>query len=440
MTEGYEETWLVRVRAQVMCRDEATGGWLALGGGGLANVCVGKRKVDRAAQGAQDGDEASASTSAPAQLPRHSPDGFAPPPREKYEYFIHGVRISDDTEVLSCTIKKDFQYNKVMPTFHHWVTDDKRYGLTFQTAADARAFDRGVRTAIEELLQGLGGAWPCLHAYKVDKPEEEKERDKEREKEREREEDEEGNIFECLNLPSESRSSSEGSSAARERRLEDINQTPILSAITLPRHSPRSSLKRYGGSGEGERMGAEDGSSDHCAYVQLSAHHEYTYPQVPGSGSPNTKPPLMRKDSGSMKKRAVTAFSDPPPLPDKKPIRTEQFQARLKCRHCHEWYLESANRPGACEFSPDRCRSCVDTVTCIKCAQCLLYHCMSDSEGDYNQRPCACDEVTHNCAKRWLGLALLSILVPCLCCYAPLKCMHRAARAAHLAGGSHSPQ
>lgn len=41
-----------------------------------------------------------------------------------------------------------------MPTFHHWVTDEKRFGLTFQTAADARAFDKGVRTAIEDLLDG----------------------------------------------------------------------------------------------------------------------------------------------------------------------------------------------------------------------------------------------------------------------------------------------
>lgn len=56
--------------------------------------------------------------------------------------------------VLSCTIKKDFQYNKVMPTFHHWRTGEKKFGLTFQTAADARAFDKGVRTAVEELLEG----------------------------------------------------------------------------------------------------------------------------------------------------------------------------------------------------------------------------------------------------------------------------------------------
>lgn len=42
-----------------------------------------------------------------------------------------------------------------MPTFHHWHTGECRYGLTFQTAADARAFDRGVRIAIEELFDGI---------------------------------------------------------------------------------------------------------------------------------------------------------------------------------------------------------------------------------------------------------------------------------------------
>jgi sprouty-related EVH1 domain-containing protein len=35
----------VRVRAQVMLRDDSTGGWVPMGGGGLANVSVRKRKV-----------------------------------------------------------------------------------------------------------------------------------------------------------------------------------------------------------------------------------------------------------------------------------------------------------------------------------------------------------------------------------------------------------
>ena len=41
-----------------------------------------------------------------------------------------------------------------MPTFHHWKTGNKKFGLTFQTAADARAFDKCVRLAIQDLLDG----------------------------------------------------------------------------------------------------------------------------------------------------------------------------------------------------------------------------------------------------------------------------------------------
>ena len=36
---------VVRVRAQVMMRDDSTGGWVPMGGGGLSNVSVRKRKI-----------------------------------------------------------------------------------------------------------------------------------------------------------------------------------------------------------------------------------------------------------------------------------------------------------------------------------------------------------------------------------------------------------
>merc|ERR1719510_605277 len=117
---------LVRVRAQVMMREDSTGGWVPLGGGGLSHVAVRKRKV------------------------HHEDD-----PPCKHEYLIYGKRINDQKVVMSCTIKKDFQYNRVMPTFHHWKTGNLKYGLTFQTAADARAFDKAVKIAVDDLLSGL---------------------------------------------------------------------------------------------------------------------------------------------------------------------------------------------------------------------------------------------------------------------------------------------
>lgn len=42
-----------------------------------------------------------------------------------------------------------------MPTFHHWRAGKQRNGLTFQTAADARAFDKGIIRAYDELIDGL---------------------------------------------------------------------------------------------------------------------------------------------------------------------------------------------------------------------------------------------------------------------------------------------
>jgi sprouty-related EVH1 domain-containing protein len=56
--------------------------------------------------------------------------------------------------VLECMLKKDLIYNKVTPTFHHWNIDDKKFGLTFLSPADTRAFGRGIRRAIEDIAQG----------------------------------------------------------------------------------------------------------------------------------------------------------------------------------------------------------------------------------------------------------------------------------------------
>ena len=56
--------------------------------------------------------------------------------------------------MLQCDIKKDIRYTKPNPKFHHWLIDDKRFGLTFERYDDARAFDRGVRKAVADLTEG----------------------------------------------------------------------------------------------------------------------------------------------------------------------------------------------------------------------------------------------------------------------------------------------
>lgn len=68
--------------------------------------------------------------------------------------------------VLECFVKKDLVYTKANPTFHHWKVDNRKFGLTFQSPADARAFDRGVRKAIEDLIEGSLGVDGHFHPWK----------------------------------------------------------------------------------------------------------------------------------------------------------------------------------------------------------------------------------------------------------------------------------
>ena len=112
---------ICKVRAQVMARDEYTGGWLPLPirGGSLCTVML--------CRGQSSG-------------------GLM------CEYYIIGKRIEDSKDILNCCIKRDFIYNKVMPTFHHWQTNDSKFGLTFVTATEARLFDRSIREAFSNMF------------------------------------------------------------------------------------------------------------------------------------------------------------------------------------------------------------------------------------------------------------------------------------------------
>jgi len=79
----YSGKYLVRVRAQVMMRDDSTGGWLPMGGGGLSNVSVRKRAITC------DRDES------------------------KHEYLIFGKRISDQSVSVCCNHKSVIVFTNV---------------------------------------------------------------------------------------------------------------------------------------------------------------------------------------------------------------------------------------------------------------------------------------------------------------------------------------
>ncbi|XP_052896211.1 sprouty-related, EVH1 domain-containing protein 2 isoform X4 [Anopheles moucheti] len=392
MTEAYEDDFLVRVRAQVMARDESTEGWLPLQGGGLANVSIRKR----------------------ARLP---PDGGG------HEYIIYGQRISDQTVILSCVINRDLQYFKVMPTFHHWRAGKQRNGLTFQTAADARAFDKGIIRAYDDLID-VG----------------------------------EDDVFMTLDLPiepSESRSNSEGSgshqSVDKQSQQQQQQQQSSIQYISGDKPSPLISSNK-----PGDEKVTPLVPGDNYSYVQITDQpcdiklkynfyhlkvHDYNYPVI-------EEPPIggsliggRRDSTSSLKKRnaldaaANTGDTSIPPMMKEGTL----IKTRLRCRYCQEFYNDEWNHKGSCDYAPDCFRTAIENVSGMPCARCMLYHCMKDSEGETAAHPCLCTGES-GCTKRWIGLALLSLLVPCLWCYPPLRACHWIGVSCRLCGGKHKPQ
>lgn len=176
------------------------------------------------------------------------------------------------------------------------------------------------------------------------------------------------------------------------------------------------------------------GGSDSYSYVQLTPAHDYIYPV-----EDQQKPTLMRRDSGSsLKKMTLGQELNPlhqqPPLPLK--AKSMKSKIQFRCRYCHELYNENQNPRGACEYAPDIVKSAIDSITCIECAQCIAYHCASDAEGDFAQHPCDCS-YDENCTRRWFCLTFLSILVPCLWLYPPLKICHWCGIKCGMCGGKH---
>ncbi|XP_052896203.1 sprouty-related, EVH1 domain-containing protein 1 isoform X3 [Anopheles moucheti] len=413
MTEAYEDDFLVRVRAQVMARDESTEGWLPLQGGGLANVSIRKR----------------------ARLP---PDGGG------HEYIIYGQRISDQTVILSCVINRDLQYFKVMPTFHHWRAGKQRNGLTFQTAADARAFDKGIIRAYDDLIDGMAdGTTPnaspaapdsdvlLLRAVTSDVDDDDDDTVGE------------DDVFMTLDLPiepSESRSNSEGSgshqSVDKQSQQQQQQQQSSIQYISGDKPSPLISSNK-----PGDEKVTPLVPGDNYSYVQITDVHDYNYPVI-------EEPPIggsliggRRDSTSSLKKRnaldaaANTGDTSIPPMMKEGTL----IKTRLRCRYCQEFYNDEWNHKGSCDYAPDCFRTAIENVSGMPCARCMLYHCMKDSEGETAAHPCLCTGES-GCTKRWIGLALLSLLVPCLWCYPPLRACHWIGVSCRLCGGKHKPQ
>ncbi|KAL4641411.1 sprouty-related, EVH1 domain-containing protein 2-like [Arapaima gigas] len=400
-----DDSYIVRVKAVVMTRDDSSGGWLAQEGGGLSRVGICKVF--------------------PTKAPGHS------------DFLIHGERLRDKQVILECLLKKDLVYTKATPTFHHWKVDDRKCGLTFQSPADARAFDRGVRRAIEDLTDGSTTSSSTVQN-----------------------ETELGDDDVFTNATDSSSNSSQkkessmpslGSSHFYEPgryrcllgHLPDQHRPlehyfPNQPLPRFPRHvkdeeeeevvriNPReqrwftTGYEDYRQTTPRERSVWPEEADAYVHFAKGECHkHDYSYPYGPDCG----RPPLKAHVDGG------TVGTQPQAL-------GKADGGRSRCIYCRDMFDREANRRGRCPDAPDPVRVFIRRASCMWCADSLLYHCLSDPEGDYSD-PCSCEPGDERFCLRWMALLGLSLLVPCMCCYLPMRACHRAAVACHCCGGKH---
>ncbi|KAB0343355.1 hypothetical protein FD754_020281 [Muntiacus muntjak] len=135
-------------------------------------------------------------------------------------------------------------------------------------------------------------------------------------------------------------------------------------------------------------------------------------------------------------KDSVVFKTQPSSLKFKKSKRRKEDGERSRCVYCQERFNHEENGRGKCQDAPDPIKRCIYQVSCMLCAESMLYHCMSDSEGDFSD-PCSCDTSDDKFCLRWLALVALSFIVPCMCCYVPLRMCHRCGEACGCCGGKH---
>uniref|UniRef100_A0AAY4ARM3 Sprouty related EVH1 domain containing 1 n=1 Tax=Denticeps clupeoides TaxID=299321 RepID=A0AAY4ARM3_9TELE len=392
-----------RVRAVVMTRDDSSGGWLPLGGGGLS--CVTVRKVGR---------------------PEDGGNGVGA------DFLIQGERLKDKSVVLECNIKRDLVYNKVNPIFHHWRIDNKKFGLTFQSPADARAFDRGIRRALEDIKQG------CTVYSDSDGPED--------------------SLQATLEPPSictpmKEPFSPHGGLVSTEPfhscyvRTHPFDEFPSNNRRYLPPQVTSSPTRRVSFQLEEEEIVRINPRKDvligrgyedyrHPVWKHGPEREDFDFPGRKKCEFPFTDGPDHHCALGGVGKDSIKTQQPSPLLKPKKSRRRREDGERSRCIYCREMFNHEDNRRGQCQDAPDPIKQCIYKVSCMQVAESMLYHCMSDSEGDFSD-PCSCDTSDEHFCLRWLALVALSFIVPCMCCYLPLRLCHHCGEACHCCGGKH---
>lgn len=327
-------------------------------------------------------------------------------------------------------------YNKVNPIFHHWSLGDCKFGLTFQSPAEADEFQKSLLAALAALSRGSltpsssssssspsqdTAETPCPLTSHVDS--------------------DSSSSHSRQETPPTAPIATVESAAAfplatppQRRRSSAQSYPPLLPFTGIP--EPSESLAGAGSQGWGSR-GYEDYRRSGPPPPPLALSTCVVRFAKTGAlrgaalGPPVSLPAPLTEAAPP----APPARPPPGPGPTPAPAKASpEAEEAARCVHCRALFRRRADgRGGRCAEAPDPGRLLVRRLSCLWCAESLLYHCLSDAEGDFSD-PCACEPGHPRPAARWAALAALSLAVPCLCCYAPLRACHWVAARCGCAG------
>lgn len=209
-----------------------------------------------------------------------------------------------------------------------------------------------------------------------------------------------------------------------------------------------------GGSVDGQRLSKDD-LSRQIDEESSSSPHNYEYPSIVPQATSEWPPPNRHTSVTSSSSPAAAVIVDPIMLPRRKDRKRRRGRrpdphsrsgssggmgggVRARCVYCQELFVVAENHRGACPDAPDDCAACVERATCLCAARALLYHCATDDDGSYGPVCGGIGEPTVSTKtqstgdrrrrrRKWILLCLLSIVLPCLCCYPALAACHSCA-------------
>ncbi|CDW54368.1 WH1 and Sprouty domain containing protein [Trichuris trichiura] len=454
---------LTSVRAQIMCWDEKYSGWFPMEGGGLSDICIKQRCYYNYSP-----EKSGPSTEAPmVAYGRMSASNL------KYEYVMFGRRVEDGKVLMQFVLVEDVNFCQVMPTFQSWQIGCFKFGLKFLIGSEASKFRSRLQKVVDHLCRqsksSSGESYPDA-------------------------EDLEDDVFMPVELPANCCDSS--SEAMAQQCCSYCAKWPISNcttasrAATTLRQSPSVGMLSQGKWVTNRKSVCVEGSSS-SSVVLMGAKHAYRNSvaavSVQSSKSADKcRLPLKRryflrffdrsssdqnlhnKGATDKRKRASCAelccastscyapcqsilvdLSVPRPfLAKRESLASSKMSAcglqpllvghsksqsslkdivrREQCQHCMCFYSVDQNRPGSCPEAPGPFESLIKKVSCLWCFNTML-HCCCHGAGERRGYI------------RWLLLVLVTLFVPCMWCYFPLRSCQKFCRRRCLFGNRHMP-